>query len=55
MVKRALTNEYEKYGCPAGEVFSQLKSAPGSPRTYVSWYVDVESYADYKSKPASSW
>lgn len=55
MVKRALTNEYEQYGCPAGEVFSTLKGLPGIPKTYVTWFCDEESYAEYKNKPASSW
>ena len=55
MVLRALSSTYEKYGCPAGEVFSTLTSSPGAPRTYTTWFVDVESYADYKNKPASSW
>ena len=53
MVKRALTNEYEPFGCPAGEVFSTIIS--GKPKTYVTWYVDVDSYADYKNRPSSAW
>jgi 6-phosphogluconolactonase/glucosamine-6-phosphate isomerase/deaminase len=53
MVKRALTNEYEAFGCPAGEVFSTILS--GQPKTYVTWFVDTESYADYKNRPKSGW
>jgi 6-phosphogluconolactonase/glucosamine-6-phosphate isomerase/deaminase len=55
MVLRALTNVYEPYGCPAGEVMSTLKGLPGIPKTYVSWYCDVDSYEAYRTKPASSW
>ena len=49
MVKRALTGDYEKHGCPAGEVYATI------PKTYVTWFVDTDSYADYKSRPATSW
>ena len=40
-------------GVPAGEVFSTIIS--GKPKTYVTWYVDVDSYADYKNRPSSAW
>ena len=55
MVLRALSSSYEPFGCPAGEVVSTLKGMPGIPKTYTTWFVDVESYADYKNKPPSSW
>ena len=55
MVLRALTNEYETAGCPAGEVMSTLKGLPGIPKTYVTWFVDVESYHDYANRPKSGW
>jgi 6-phosphogluconolactonase len=53
MVKRALTNEYEPFGCPAGEVAASIR--PGAHKCYVTWFVDTDSYADYKSRPATSW